>query len=167
MTSIDGVTRDWVVRTGVSADLFAIEQLWHTLYKHQKKHGMFLAVSPDSFKDWAESMKVTLGRFTCLIVAEWHDHKIGFVAGRVKALPPYFGGFTVGFIGEVFVSEAHRKKGLAREMLNLATEWFSTQRVHRIELQVLVDNSGARQAYRELGWKEELVQMVWELPMKK
>jgi RimJ/RimL family protein N-acetyltransferase len=159
--------RDWNVRMGAAADLFAIERLWHALYEHQKRHGMFLEVSPDSFKDWAESMKVTLGRFTCLVVAEWHGETIGFVAGRLKTLPPYFGGFTVGFISEVFVSETHRKQGLAREMLDLVTQWFSTQRVHRIELQVLVDNSGARQVYRELGWKEELIQMVWELPVKK
>lgn len=167
MKSREMAAPDRSVRTGVAADLLAIERLWDALYKHQKQHGMFLEVSPDSFKDWTHSMKVTLGRFTCLIVAECRGEMIGFVAGRIRALPPYLGGFTVGFIGEVFVSETHRKKGLAGEMLDLATEWFSTQRVHRIELQVLVHNNGARQAYRELGWKEELVQMVWELPIKK
>jgi len=160
-------TPDIVVRTGVTDDLFAIEGLWHALYEHQKAHGMFLEVSPNSFSDWTDSMKVSLGRFTVLVVAECRGQMIGFVAGRVKSLPPYFGGFIVGFIGEVFVSETHRKNGLAREMLDLATEWFSKQRVHRIELQVLLDNHAARQVYRELGWKEELIQMVWELPINK
>ena len=162
----DAAKSDWVARTGAVADLFAIEPLWQALYKHQKEHGMFLEVSPDSFKDWADSMKAALGRFTCLFVTEHHGELIGFVAGRVRALPRYFGGFQVGFVSEVFVAEAHRKMGLAREMLELATEWFANQGAHRIELMVLT-NTGARQAYRELGWKEELIHMVWELPAKK
>ena len=124
---------------------------------------MLLEVSPDSFSDWAASMKITLGRFSCLFVAEFDGDPIGFLAGTVKILPPYFGGFPVGFISEVYVSAKHRSRNVGRSLMSLASQWFIAQRVHRIELQVLLDNSGARKFYRDLGWKEELVQMILEL----
>ncbi len=156
---------DFTVRFAQAADLQAIEPLWYALYKHQKEHGMFLEVSPGSYKEWAASMKVALGRFTCLFVAEMRNEVIGFLAGKVGTLPPYFGGFPFGFISEVFVSEAHRSKSIGRGLLDSAAQWFAAQQVKRIELQVLLNNP-ARKFYRDLGWKEELIQMVWETPAK-
>jgi GNAT superfamily N-acetyltransferase len=153
---------DVIIRACNREDFPSVEALWIALYRHQKDHGMLLDVSPSSFKDWAAAMTAVLGRFTCLFVAEQAGRPIGFLAGRIRSLPPYFGGFPVGFISEVFVDEAYRGKGIGRLLVAAAIEWFQTQKVWRIELQVLVGNTGARKVYRDLGWKEELVQMVWE-----
>jgi len=154
--------RNAVIRPATREDFAAVEPLWVGLYQHQKDHGMLLAVSPSSFKDWAAAMTAVLGRFTCLFVAEREGRPIGFLAGRIRSLPPYFGGFPVGFISEVFVDETYRGKGIGRLLVAAAIEWFHAQKVWRIELQVLVGNTGARKVYRDLGWKEELVQMVWD-----
>ena len=162
MANQETLTPGFVVRPAKAAEFSLVEPLWAALYKHQKQHGMLLELSPDSFKDWATSMKIALGRFSCLFVAELHGELIGFLAGSVKTLPPYFGGSPVGFISEVYVSEEHRTKNVGRSLMSLAAEWFAAQRVHRIELQVLLGNSGARRFYRDLGWKEELVQMIWK-----
>ena len=35
--------------------------------------------------------------------------------------------------------------------------------VARVELHVMVKNERARVLYRELGWTEEVVQMVWDI----
>lgn len=125
---------------------------------------MLLNVSPSSFGDWSQAMTAALGRFTCVFVAELHGELIGFLAGSLKTLPKYFGGFLIGFISEVFVSENHRSRNVGRALVDHATQWFKAQHVHRIELQVLLDNQGARSLYERLGWKEELVQMVFQWP---
>ena len=156
----------WAIRFGKVEDLPKIEPLWNALYKHQKDHGMFLEVSANSFKDWSASMKAALGRFWCLFIVELNGDAIGFLGGQIRTLPPYFGGSPFGLVSEVFVIPEHRSKSIGRALLVSATNWFHEQRVQRIELQVLVNNSDARRLYRDLGWKEELVQMVWELPSK-
>jgi hypothetical protein len=43
-----------------------------------------------------------------------------------------------------------------------ATRWFQKLGLRRIELQVIMNNTPARELYHQLGWSEELVQMVWE-----
>ena len=157
------LTPEVVVRSYGREDLVAVESLWIALYQHQKDHGMLLEVSPSSFKDWAASMTMALGRFSCLFAAEEKLRPIGFLAGRIRSLPPYFGGFPVGFISEVFVDAAYRGQGVGRRLMAAAIEWFQAQKVRRIELQVVINNVGARKVYREMGWKDELVQMVWEV----
>jgi ribosomal protein S18 acetylase RimI-like enzyme len=155
-----------LVRPARLDDVPAIEPLWYTLYKHQRENGMFLEVSPNSFKEWAASMNAALGRFTCLFVVDLRPQILGFLAGRIGTLPPHFGGFPFGFISEVFVSEEYRGRNIGRALMAQAVEWFSERGVNRVELQVLLNNAGARRFYNGLGWKEKLIQMVWNMPAK-
>ena len=62
---------------------------------------------------------------------------IGFVAGRVRSLPPFFGSQMVGAIGELFVDERSRGGGIVCRVLAHAVEWFRAQGIRRIELQVV------------------------------
>lgn len=75
-------------------------------------------------------------------------------------MPPYFGGIPVGFISEVYVDSEHRGAGAGTQLMKAATGWFHAQGIVRLELQVLMRNESARRVYRNLGWTEELVQMV-------
>ena len=68
----------------------------------------------------------------------------------------------MGFISDVFVGEADRGRGLGRALVVMETGWFQKLGLTRIELQVIMNNTPARELYRRLGWSEELVQMVWE-----
>jgi GNAT superfamily N-acetyltransferase len=165
MTDASATDTVVVIRAAKPADIDAVEPLWIALYKHQKEHGMLLDLSASSFGQWAETMKPALGRFTCLFVAERNGDMIGFLAGTLKTLPPYFGGHLIGFVSEVFVADAHRGRRVGRDLIAAALQWFKAQRAHRVELQVVMNNSGARKLYNKLGWGEELVQMVWQWPV--
>ena len=87
-----------------------------------------------------------------------------FVAGRIRALPPYFGSLTIGSISEVFVADARRGGGIGRRLLAFAVDWFQAQGITRVELQVVAGNVDGIRFYRQLGWREELLQMVWDRP---
>src|SRR5713101_5319538 len=152
------------IRAAKPADIAAVEPLWTALYKHQKEHGMLLDLSASSFSQWADAMKPALGRFTCLFIAERNAKPIGFLAGNLRTFPPYFGGHLIGFVSEVFVADAHRGKQVGRDLIETALRWFKAQHAHRVELQVVMNNAGARKLYNKLGWTEELVQMVWQWP---
>ncbi len=159
------MTADCSLRYATDRDLPRIAPLWRALYTHQIAHGMRLPVPSDAFDAWQKSMAPALGRFTVVALAEQDGEVVGFVAGRVRALPAYFGGGAAGFISEVYVSDSQRGSGLGRRVLAFAVEWFATQGIPRVELQVLAGNPDAVRFYRELGWHEELVQMVWDRPL--
>lgn len=149
------------IRFGNADDLVAVERMWRALYVHQAEHGLLVTVPEDGFDRWAASMRPALGRFACVFVASRDGADIGFLAGRVRPLPGHYGGETVGYVSDVYVDAAARGAGVGKALLAAAQEWFRTQGVRRLELQVIVNNEQARAFYRSLGWQEELVQMVW------
>jgi GNAT superfamily N-acetyltransferase len=148
------------------ADLDSISPLWQALYQHQSEHGMLLKLPENAFDAWVKSIAPFLGRFADVVLAEENGRIIGFVAGRIRTQPPYFGSATVGAISEVFVCDSHRGRGIGRRLLAFSLEWFQAQQITRIELQVVAGNPDGIRFYRQLGWHEELVQMVWDTSQK-
>lgn len=152
----------FVLRHAGVEDLDRIKPLWHSLYQHQFEHGMLLRLPADAYDAWLKSIAPFLGRFASVVVAEVDGEIVAFVAGRVRTLPPYFGSATIGAISEVFVAETHRSGGIGRRLLAFSLEWFKAQQITRVELQVVAGNPDGIRFYRQLGWHEELLQMVWD-----
>lgn len=144
-----------------AAELKSIQSMWLELYDHQRSHGLLADVTKDGFDRWVQSLSPMLGRFGCLFIAVHGGETVGFLAGRIKSPTPPFGPSAIGFISEVFVGASHRGNGIAKMLMRHAQDWFARQGIVRLELQVLTRNSQARAAYRQLGWEEELVQMVY------
>jgi GNAT superfamily N-acetyltransferase len=152
-----------VVRPGTLEDFKRIEPLWISLYKNQRDQQMLIEVPANGFQSWSSSMTVALGRFSCLFIAECEGELAGFLAGRIRTTPPYFGGIPVGFLSEIFIVEQHRKKGIARRMMLAGLEWCRVQKVSRVEAQILTRNKASRNMCADLGAVEELVQVVWNV----
>lgn len=152
------------VRAGSLTDLDALAPLWQRFYEDQRAQGMRARVPKNGFAEWTESLRPALGRFACLVVAQDGAQIAGFVLGRVRGMPRYLGGASAGWISEVWVEPAYRKRGLAEAMVRSAIEWFKGQGIARIELQVVHGNAAAQRLYARLGFEEELVQMVLDTP---
>jgi GNAT superfamily N-acetyltransferase len=151
-----------VCRQADAGELHRLEPLWRALYRHQAEHGMLLSLPENAYEGWLKSLIPLLGRFAMVVVAEVDGEIVGFVAGRLRTLPPYFGSATVGNISEVYVTDSCRGLGVGRELLALALDWFRAAQIQRVELQVVSGNPRGINFYRTLGWREELVQMVWD-----
>ena len=123
---------------------------------------MLFRSEDDAYQAWLQSMAPFLGRFANIVVAEMDGKIVAFVAGRIRTLPPYFGSQTIGAISEVFVSAELRGGGIGRRLLNFAMEWFRDQGIDRVELQVVAGNPDGIRFYQQLGWHEELRQMVFD-----
>ena len=150
------------LRQATEEDLDKIGPLWQALYAHQAEHGMLLKLEDDAYQAWLQSMAPFLGRFANIVVAEMDGKIVAFVAGRIRTLPPCFGSQTIGTISEVFVSAELRGGGIGRRLLNFAMEWFKEQGIDRVELQVVAGNPDGIRFYQQLGWHEELRQMVFD-----
>ena len=153
---------DLVLRHAKTEEMDRIKPMWHALYQHQVEHGMLLHLTDGAYDAWLKSITPFLGRFASVVVAELKGEIVGFVAGRIRTLPPYFGSATIGAISEVFVSESHRGGGIGRRLLSFALEWFQAQEIQRVELQVVAGNPDGIRFYCQLGWHKELLQMVWD-----
>jgi GNAT superfamily N-acetyltransferase len=151
-----------VIRLATVEDWPRLEHLWLLLYEHQQAHGMLLGLPPDAYQLWVASFQPILGRFGFVLVAEEAKSLVGFLAGRIRSLPPHFGGHQTGHFSELFVADSHRRRGIADELLSAGINWFRERGIQRIDLPVLAKNSGAREFYLRRGWVEELVQMVWQ-----
>jgi GNAT superfamily N-acetyltransferase len=125
---------------------------------------MLLKIPTDGYEQWSRSFSSILGRFAAIFRASANEEQVGFLACRVRNLPAYFGGFPVGFVSEVYVCETYRRHGVGRKLIDAALDWFGEQGINRVELQVIVSNTDAIDAYRRLGWQGELYQMVWQRP---
>ncbi|HVL67966.1 MAG TPA: GNAT family N-acetyltransferase [Vicinamibacterales bacterium] len=155
-----------VIRAVAPADLEALRPLWEALYRHQAGHGMLLRLPPDAFDLWVRAWRPQLGRFATAIVAERDGHLLGFAAGRLRTLPPHFGAEVVGTLSELFVGEAARGAGIGQRLVAALVEWFATQGITRIEVQVVSRNPAASRFYERLGWSPELSQLVWRRPIE-
>ena len=162
-TDIDPAASEFTIRSGILDDFQRIEPLWVALYKNQHEQGMLVDVPPNGFESWRSSMSVAYGRFTSVFIAERGHELIGFLAGRIRTMPPYFGGHPVGFLSEIFILKQYRKKGIARRLMLAGLEWCRSQGVTRVEGQVLMDNEASRKMCADLGAVEELVQVVWNV----
>jgi GNAT superfamily N-acetyltransferase len=151
-----------LVRLARSEDLARLRELWDALYEHQTAHGMRIRLPQNAFAAWVSSIEPVLDRFAVVTVAELEGELMGFVAGRTRMLPAFFGSGHVGFIGEVFVVATMRSQGIGEALLRRALEWFEERGILRIELQVVSDNPDALRFYERLGWKRELVQLTYE-----
>ncbi len=146
-----------------AGELDRLGPMWKALYELQAEQGMLLAVPPDGFDLWRGSLEGVLGRFAAVFAAAIDGEPVGFVACRVRGVPAYFGGGLAGFISEVFVAEAFRRRGVARRLIDAAVAWCAEQGISRVELQVMRENHDAQEAYKKLGWVAELTQMVWRV----
>jgi GNAT superfamily N-acetyltransferase len=149
------------IRLARADEIAALEALWRELYEHQAEHGMRLRLPSGAFDAWVQSIVPLLGRFSVVVVATDGNEYAGFVAGRTRNLPPYFGVGQVGAISEVFVRPEWRNSGLGRRLVEHAVDWYRGNGVSRVELQVVSGNPDAVRFYERMGWQQELVQMIW------
>ncbi len=150
----------WTIREGSAGDLALLKEQWTLLYQQQVQQGMLFRPPADGHALWASSLGSVLGRFGCLFVAEEDGAIVGFLAGRLRSLPPHFGGEQVGYVSEVFVDQNQRGKGIGKALLLAGTQWFRERGAKRLELNVVAHNDGAALFYEKMGWTRELIQMV-------
>ena len=151
-----------IIRHVKEADWPHLKPLWLTFYEHQKEHGMLLDLPPDAYDLWVSSLLPVLGRYGFIFVAEEGDTLFGFLTGRVRSQPSYYGGQPTGFLSELFIADSHRHRGIGDKLMAASARWFAERAIKRVEFQVLVNNLHALEYFRQRGWTEELIQMVWQ-----
>jgi len=124
------------------------------------------ALDRSQFKEFKKYIKdgIMGKKGSFVLVAEEKGKIIGFVYGEIKKRPPVFKTRKVGEIADIFVAPKHRKKGIARQLLEEAAKIFRKRKLKYVCLTALAGNTAALKAYSKAGFKEcakELWKEIW------
>jgi GNAT superfamily N-acetyltransferase len=158
----DPAVADPVVRPARAAEIDEVAELWGEMYAHQRDHGMALALAPDAVDIWKRQLPGRIDSpVSVVLVLEGERGLSGFLAAQTKRLPAHLTAASskVGFISELFVRPAERRRRVGRALVDAAFRWFDRAQVGSVELHVLVHNEAARRFWAECGFVDELVQM--------
>ncbi len=97
---------------------------------------------------------------TRAFVAEIDREVVGFVLGAVVDLySDLFEHAESGYIADVFVDPAHRRRGVARQLFGAMAGWFAEQGVAHIEWQVAATNPAGVAFWEAVGGRPVVVRM--------
>lgn len=135
------------IRKATDADLDLLRELWEE----------FQAEVPEAEhwrEAWAEALP-DVRRYVAehvALVAEEDGQPAGFALARPK-------NARVGYLSDVYVRPAFRRRGVARELMAAAVAALGSE---LLSLSVEVANEEARTAYRRLGFRDESVSLIVE-----
>ena len=160
----DENTSEVIYREANETDLPNVESLYDKLDGFLRQYTYtFLEVENVGTK-WLDTFRRTLGRFSVLYVAEHEGQIVGFIIARLKRVPEYLGGVTVGELKDMWVEPKVRRLGIGEKLLRMAIEWCRKQDVYSVEAQILLGNEQILKLVEYLGMKRELYQLrlTWE-----
>ncbi len=98
-----------------------------------------------------------------LYVATSADKIIGCGYGLIMQNKSKFAQKEHGFIGFVFVKEKYRGNSISKLIMNAINNWFRTKNITEVRLTVYEHNYNAIKAYEKLGFKKNIVEMLYNL----
>ncbi|MCC7574894.1 GNAT family N-acetyltransferase [Candidatus Woesearchaeota archaeon] len=103
--------------------------------------------------------KLILSKQTNFLVIELNKEIICCGYAEIRKSPNYMKPKNYGYIGMIFVSEKHRKKGLATNIINNLVKWLETNKIKEIRLEAYTKNEDAIKLFRKTGFEELFVTM--------
>ncbi len=132
------------IRKADKADLDLLRELWQEFQAEVEQYRQTWAEAvPDVERYVAEDVA---------LVAEEDGQAVGFALARPRDA-------HVGYLSDIYVRPAFRRRGLARELLAAASAALGTE---LLSLTVSVTNDEARTAYRRLGFRDESMNLIVE-----
>ena len=152
-----------MVRIAKLTDIPTISELYREQFKEMSK------LIPDFIKEGAQSIefleKTISNEDSDILVCENDNKIIGFVLLQAKIRPDFDfmlpGKFC--YIMDIIVTEIHRNKGFGTALMNSAKDWAKEQGCSFINLDVLVNNSGAVKLYEKLDFIPKAQEMYCKL----
>lgn len=91
------------------------------------------------------------------------DTPVGFIVATVEKELPIYLLAEYAFIHDIYVHPDHRKKGLARGLIQAALDRFQSLGIRQIRCETAHINEDARKVFTSLGFRPATVVMLKEL----
>lgn len=114
-------------------------------------------------REYGAYLRTLMTRDDALAVIATDDAGIiGYAIGRITALPSFFEHRFRGYIHDVYVREAYRRRGVGRRMVEEILDWLRDRGVTMVELTVAANND-ATAFWERLGFRTYMFQMKADL----
>lgn len=127
---------------------------------------------PQRFLAPGDSAESGYGRFLgsvmgspdgCVLLADVDGAIAGYVYVALEPLSWKELRGPAGFIHDIAVTEGARRGGIARQLLAAAIDWLREHNAPRVILWTAASNDAAQNLFRELGFRDTMLEMTLEL----
>ena len=94
-----------------------------------------------------------------VFIAEIDNEIVASGYAKIKSDKHYLKHDRQGYLGFMYVSEAHRGKQLNKQIIDALFKWCKSKHVYEVRLDVYQDNLPAIRAYEKVGFKKHLINM--------
>ena len=99
-----------------------------------------------------------------VIVAREEGRIVGYIAVCVRKQPGYWKVKRVGDISGLMVQNAYRRRGIARQLMDKAKEFFEKKGVKYFTVYTAIENRGAIKFYEQSGLQPLYTTMLGKVP---
>lgn len=136
--------------------------LMHVHYSFDRLR--FLDPGDDAAEGYAEFLSSQLDDDEAVVlVAEEDGRVLGYLYAAIEPLSWKELRDRAGFIHDVAVDAAGRRRGVASALISAALQWFREHKVPRALLWTSPSNTSARAAFAKFGFRETMIEMTREL----
>jgi GNAT superfamily N-acetyltransferase len=154
------------IRSATEDDATAIGLMWERLAAYH--HRIDPALPPAARGGGKVYAKRILSRLndplTRILVAEQDDALIGYVlAVIIDVIPDMFVQENSGFLADIYVEDAHRRRGVGSQLVQAVRAWLTEKGVRTMEWYVAEHNPAGRQFWEAIGGRAVLTRMRVDL----
>lgn len=150
------------IRIATEADVPAIGQMWEKLALfHNVLDSALPPAARGGGKVYARRLVSRLSDSqTRVIVAEEDGELIGYaLAVIIDVIPDMFVQENSGFLADIYVDDAFRRKGVGRALVDTIKSWLLENSIHTFEWYVAEHNTVGKRFWESVGGRRVMVRM--------
>lgn len=153
------------IRPGTPDDFPALVELWKEFMDFHADNSGYFRRAPDGHENWQRFLTARLGdEDFLLLMAFVDDRAVGYCVATVLDMPPVFVERKYGFIQDMAVTAAYRRRGIAGALFDRARRWLEGRGMTRLELKVDAGNQTSQGFWRAMGFRPHTE--TWWRPVK-
>ena len=154
----------YTIREARRSDAGAVAALWQEMMELHSACDPRFRFGPNALHDVQAHFQETLrSREAAVYVAVAAGDVVGYVLGEMHVRRPLYPAGTYGFISDVAVRQAWRRRGIGRALANRMLHWLKEKGATDIELFAAEANPTAQAFWAALGFRPFLRMLRLEI----
>lgn len=132
-----------------------IVEMWKDFMDFHRDLDPFFTRNRDAHKNFEAYVRELIhSEDAQVLVAVDNGHVRAYSISQIQTYPPIYLDEKYGFISDLAVRPAYRRRGIGVTMLHKMFEWFTSHGIHRIELHVAAKNRIGYSFWEKHGFRD-------------